>query len=68
VEKTKTVCIRASRLVEVHPLTSAAAIQLAAALVLVSDCPAGFEFVTLDERLGEIAEQEGFAIVGATPA
>lgn len=54
---------RAQRLVEVHPLRSADALQLAAALVFVSDRPEGFEFVTLDSRLAEAAEQEAFRIL-----
>jgi uncharacterized protein len=57
---------RAQRLLEVHPLRAADALQLAAALVLVSDRPEGFEFVTLDSRLAEAAEAEAFRIV--TPA
>jgi uncharacterized protein len=54
---------RAQRLVEVHPLRPADALQLAAALVFVSDRPEGFEFVTLDARLAEAAEQEAFRTV-----
>src|SRR5262249_28842262 len=53
---------RAQRILDVHPLAAADALQLAAALVLVSDRPDGFEFVTLDDRLGECAETEGFRI------
>jgi predicted nucleic acid-binding protein len=53
---------RAQRLVEVHPLRSADALQLAAALVVVSDRPDGFGFVTLDDQLGEAAEREGFSL------
>ncbi len=51
---------RAERLLEVHPLTAADALQLAAALVTVQDRPQAFGFVTLDERLKEAAEREGF--------
>ena len=54
---------RAQRLLEVHPLRAADALQLAAALVLVSDRPEGFEFVTLDSRLAECVEAEGFRVV-----
>ncbi len=53
---------RAVRLVEVHPLRAADGLQLAAALVAVQDHPDGFAFVTLDERLAEAAEAEGFRI------
>lgn len=55
---------RAQRLLETHPLRAADALQLAAALVLVSDRPERTPFVTLDERLGEVASQEGFEVVG----
>jgi predicted nucleic acid-binding protein len=54
---------RAMRIVEVHPLRAADAMQLGAALVAVQDRPDGFAFVTLDERLAEAAEAEGFRVV-----
>jgi uncharacterized protein len=54
---------RAQRLLDVHALRAADALQLAAALVLVSDRPEGFEFVTLDDRLAEAAESEAFRVV-----
>ncbi|HET6201650.1 MAG TPA: type II toxin-antitoxin system VapC family toxin [Planctomycetota bacterium] len=57
---------RARRLVEVHPLRTADAVQLASALVAVGDRPEGFSFVTLDARLAEAAEREGFEVLGAT--
>jgi hypothetical protein len=53
---------RALRLVEVHPLRAADALQLAAALVWADESPAGRELVTLDERLGEAARREGFMV------
>jgi predicted nucleic acid-binding protein len=56
---------RSLRLVEVHPLRTADALQLAAALVATQDQPDGFPFVTLDERLAEAAETEGFRILPA---
>lgn len=55
---------RAQRLLETHPLRAADALQLAAALVMVSDHPERTPFVTLDEHLGEVAAQEGFEVVG----
>jgi predicted nucleic acid-binding protein len=58
---------RAQRLLETHPLRAADSLQLAAALVLVADQPDRFAFVTLDERLAEAAEREGFDVVGVTP-
>ena len=54
---------RAQRLLDDHSLRAADAMQLAAALVLVSDRPEAFEFVTLDDRLAEAAEEEAFRIV-----
>ena len=58
---------RAQRLLEIHPLRAADCLQLAAALVLVSDRPERMPFVTLDADLGEAAEREGFEVVGVTP-
>lgn len=45
---------------------AADALQLAAALTLVSDRPEAFGFVTLDDRLAEAAEQEAFRVVVPT--
>jgi predicted nucleic acid-binding protein len=64
IDDLRTVRQRAQRLLETHPLRSADALQLAAALVLVSDRPERVSFVTLDDRLGEAAEREGFEVVG----
>jgi predicted nucleic acid-binding protein len=55
---------RARRLLEIHALRAADALQLAAALVVVEDRTAGFELVTFDERLAEAAEKEGFVVLG----
>lgn len=56
--------VRASalRILRIHALRSADALQLAAALEW-SGTPAVGEFVTLDERLATAAELEGFALV-----
>ena len=54
---------RAGRLVAAHPLRAADALQLAAALILVRDAPAGRELVCLDERLREAALLEGFRVL-----
>jgi predicted nucleic acid-binding protein len=56
--------VRARRLLEVHPLRAADALQLAAALVVVEERTAAVEVVTFDERLAEAAEREGFAALG----
>ena len=58
---------RALRLLETHDLRAGDALQLAAALVLVSDHPDRLPFVTLDGRLAAAAEQEGFEVRGVTP-
>ncbi len=56
---------RAERLVGLHPLTSAGAMQLAAALVASGDRPETLDFVTLDKRLAMAAQMEGFRVVPA---
>lgn len=56
---------QAERLVGVHPVRAADALQLGAALVVTDLDPAGFEFVTFDERLGLAALKEGFSVLGA---
>lgn len=56
---------RALRILETHTLRASDALQLAAALVLVGDQPQRMPFVTLDERLAEAAEREGFEVEGA---
>ena len=50
----------AERLLRVHPLRAADALQLAAALVAADHRPRGRAFVTLDDRLAAAAEREGF--------
>ena len=54
---------RARRLLESHPLRAADALQLAAALVVSEERPEELPFVTLDERLGQAAEKEGFTLL-----
>jgi predicted nucleic acid-binding protein len=56
---------QAERLVSVHPLRAADALQLGAALVATDLDPGGLEFVTLDERLATAALKEGFTVRGA---
>jgi hypothetical protein len=58
---------RAVRLLETHALRGSDSLQLAAALVLVSDRPDRLPFVTLDARLGSAAEREGFEVAGVIP-
>jgi uncharacterized protein len=52
----------AVRLVRAHPLRAADAIQLASAVAAAEDDPRSLPFVTLDERLAEAAEREGFRV------
>lgn len=54
---------QAMRLVRVHRVRAADAMQLAAAIVASDFQPSGLEVVTLDERLAEVAELEGFSVV-----
>lgn len=56
---------QASRLLRVHPLRAADALQLAAALVLSDFEPRALPLVTLDDRLATAARREGFAVFGA---
>lgn len=61
VEPLQVVVDRARRLLRVHPMRAADAMQLAAALVACEERPHGFGFLTGDQRLREAAEAEGFA-------
>lgn len=54
----------ALRILRVHPLRAADALQLAAASVAAEGDPASLEFVTFDARLAAAAELEGFAHLG----
>ena len=54
---------QAVRLVRLHRLRAANALQLAAAIVASDLDPSSIEFVTLDSRLAEAAEREGFTVV-----
>jgi uncharacterized protein len=55
---------RARRLLETHALRAADSLQLAAALLTSEETPQGFSFITLDRRLGDAAEKEGFHVIG----
>lgn len=52
----------AFRLLRIHPVTAADALQLAAALAACGDHPPSHSFVTLDRVLAEAASKEGFKI------
>ena len=55
----------ARRLLRVHPLRAADALQLAAAVVAAEGQPRSLEVVTLDDRLVEAARREGFPVRSA---
>jgi predicted nucleic acid-binding protein len=54
---------RAARLLSVHPLRAADALQLAAALIWSEEQPHGEGFVSLDGRLRDAAAREGFTLI-----
>jgi predicted nucleic acid-binding protein len=56
--------LHAERLVMEHPLRTADALQLGAALVAADGDPQSLELVTLDRRLAEAARREGFPVLG----
>ena len=53
----------ARRMLRVHPLRAADALQLAAAWLGAERRPASLPFVTLDERLRSAAAREGFPLI-----
>ena len=54
---------RAVRLLGVHPLRAADALQLAAALMVAEEDPGLVDFVSGDARLAEAARREGFTVL-----
>lgn len=54
----------AKRLLRVHPLRAADALQLAAAITAAEGRPKSLELVSLDDRLTLAAEREGFPVLG----
>lgn len=52
----------ARRLLRVHPLKAADALQLAAAVAVAEDEPGSIGFVSFDARLNEAAGREGFTL------
>lgn len=62
VQPTSWVRERAIRLLRVHPLRAADAMQLAAALVAFKERTAGNRFLTADLHLAKAASLEGFAV------
>lgn len=62
VQPTTTLRGIARRLLRVHPLRCADALQLAAAVIASEGLPASLNIVTLDERLAGAARREGFIV------
>jgi predicted nucleic acid-binding protein len=62
VQPTEMVRVRAERLLSIHSLRAADALQLAAALVWAQETPRGLGFVCLDQNLRESSLKEGFSI------
>ena len=62
VEPTTVVLERAERLLLLHSLRAADALQLSAALILFKEKPASNYFVTTDSRLVTAAKREGFLL------
>lgn len=56
----------AVRLLRIHPLRVADALQLAAAVLASRQRPSSVEFVCLDARLATAAENEGFRVIQAS--
>ena len=57
----------AVRLLRVHDLRAADALQLASAIAAAEGHPASLEFVSLDDRLNGAARREGFPLVVPQP-
>jgi uncharacterized protein len=58
----------ANRILRVHPLRSADALQLAAAFAAAERRPSSLEVITLDGRLADAARKEGFAVIEVAAA
>jgi len=58
----------AGRMLRVHDLRAADALQLAAGVAAAEGRPATLSFVCLDERLSAAAEREGFPVIGEPPS
>ena len=63
IEASETLRRAALRLLRTHPLRSADALQLAAAVVASEGNPESLAFVTLDGRLADAADREGFRVI-----
>jgi uncharacterized protein len=64
IQPTEEVRQTALRLIRMHDLRAADALQLGAALVWARHVPTGLEFVCMDAKLRAAAEKEGFSVLG----
>ena len=58
----------AGRMLRVHDLRAADALQLAAGVAAAEGRPSTLPFVCLDDRLSAAAEREGFPVIGEPPS
>ena len=63
IQPSEAVRLRAERLLSIHPLRAADALQLASALIWAQETPGGLGFVCLDQNLREGALKEGFSVL-----
>jgi uncharacterized protein len=63
IQATEAVRLRAERLLSIHPLRAADALQLASALIWAEERPVSLGFVCLDQNLREGAFKEGFSVL-----
>jgi uncharacterized protein len=68
IQPVQSVRVAARRLLRVHRLRAADALQLAAAVVAAEGNPASLEIVTHDDRLADAARREGFSVVDSSGA
>lgn len=59
--------LTAIRLLRVHGLRGADALRLGAALIVAEDQPASLQVVTVDDRLAQAAQREGFRVTNPDP-
>lgn len=62
VEPTMSIRRTARRVLRVHPLRAADALQLAAAIAASEGHPSSIEFLTLDQRLADAGRREGLVV------
>lgn len=63
INPSETIREKAIRLISIHPLKAADSLQLSAAIIWAGDNPKGYQFVCLDNKLRNAAQNEGFLII-----